>query len=29
VAGRITAVHVANGDMVEFGQPLVVVDPEA
>jgi acetyl-CoA carboxylase biotin carboxyl carrier protein len=29
VAGVVTAVHVANGDMVEFGQPLVVVDPEA
>jgi acetyl-CoA carboxylase biotin carboxyl carrier protein len=29
VAGNVTAIHVANGDMVEFGQPLVVVDPEA
>jgi acetyl-CoA carboxylase biotin carboxyl carrier protein len=29
VAGSVTAIHVANGDMVEFGQPLVVVDPEA
>jgi acetyl-CoA carboxylase biotin carboxyl carrier protein len=29
VAGIVTAIHVANGDMVEFGQPLVVVDPEA
>jgi acetyl-CoA carboxylase biotin carboxyl carrier protein len=29
VAGLVTAVHVADGDMVEFGQPLVVVDPEA
>jgi acetyl-CoA carboxylase biotin carboxyl carrier protein len=28
VAGVVTAIHVANGDMVEFGQPLVVVDPE-
>jgi acetyl-CoA carboxylase biotin carboxyl carrier protein len=29
VGGSVTAIHVANGDMVEFGQPLVVVDPEA
>ncbi|MDX6728065.1 MAG: acetyl-CoA carboxylase biotin carboxyl carrier protein [Baekduia sp.] len=29
IAGLVTAVHVADGDMVEFGQPLVVVDPEA
>jgi acetyl-CoA carboxylase biotin carboxyl carrier protein len=29
VAGTVTAIHVANGDMVEFGQPLVVVDAEA
>jgi acetyl-CoA carboxylase biotin carboxyl carrier protein len=29
VAGGVTAIHVADGDMVEFGQPLVVVDPEA
>ena len=29
VDGVVTAVHVADGDMVEFGQPLVAVDPEA
>jgi acetyl-CoA carboxylase biotin carboxyl carrier protein len=29
LAGVVTAVHVDNGAMVEFGQPLVVVDPEA
>ncbi|HMJ33943.1 MAG TPA: biotin/lipoyl-containing protein [Baekduia sp.] len=29
VAGLVTGVHVADGAMVEFGQPLVVIDPEA
>src|SRR3954463_12062798 len=28
VAGVVTAIHVENGAMVEFGEALVVVDPE-
>jgi acetyl-CoA carboxylase biotin carboxyl carrier protein len=26
--GVVTAILVENGDSVEFGQPIVVVDPE-
>ena len=29
VAGVVTAILVENGAAVEFGQPLVVVDPRA
>jgi acetyl-CoA carboxylase biotin carboxyl carrier protein len=28
VDGVVTAILVENGDSVEFGQPIVVVDPE-
>jgi acetyl-CoA carboxylase biotin carboxyl carrier protein len=28
VDGVVVAIHVDNGAMVEFGQPLIVVDPE-
>ncbi len=29
VAGRITEIHLQNGDPVEFGQPLFTVEPPA
>ena len=28
VAGVVTAILVENGATVEFGQPIVVIDPE-
>jgi acetyl-CoA carboxylase biotin carboxyl carrier protein len=28
VAGVVVAVHAADGDLVEFGQPLVSIDPD-
>jgi acetyl-CoA carboxylase biotin carboxyl carrier protein len=28
IAGRVVAIHVENGDVVEFDQPLVTIAPE-
>jgi acetyl-CoA carboxylase biotin carboxyl carrier protein len=28
LAGRVVAIHAEDGDLVEFGQPLVSIDPD-